>query len=486
MTKLMTASPQHLRRSQAQPRWATQRRPERETLGGQVAEVAKLLGTPLMPWQRLVADVGLELDPDTGLPAYREVWFSVMRQSGKTALALPLEVHRCISPTWGSPQRVVYTAQTGWEAKTKFLEDQVPILEASPLGKLVTKSGGGRIRRAQGDWGANFGGSGGAIDVLGSSPSAGHGRTLDLGVIDEAWKDEDDRREQAILPAMVTRPMAQLLGFSTMGTDASTYLNRKVETGRAAASEDVGSGMAYFEWSIPEDADIDDPEVWWEFMPALGYTISEAAVAHARQTMSEGEFRRAFGNQKTTSSVRIIPSAVWDAVQDPDAEPSGELTWGVDLLRGVDGHDDAASIGVSGSGCVAVVDHRPGTVWLVDRMKQLHGQRGGNIVIDGGGPAASVADEMEDAGLPVVRLANGGTVSACGRMYDAIADGKVRVYPSRELDEAVAGLAKKTVGDRFVWARTASTADVTPLMAVTLAATRGSASEDRMPIMVIT
>lgn len=433
-----------------------------------------------------MVDVALEVDPDTGLLAYREVWFSVMRQSGKTTLALPMEVHRCVSPSWGSPQRVVYTAQTGWEAKTKFLEDQVPIIEASALARLVTKAGGGRIRRAQGDWGANFGGTGGAIDVLGSSPSAGHGRTLDLGVIDEAWKDEDDRREQAILPAMVTRPMAQLLGFSTMGTDASTYLNRKVDTGRAAASDDAGSGMAYFEWSIPEDANIDDPEVWWTYMPALGHTISEAAVAHARQTMSDGEFRRAFGNQKTAASERVIPAPVWDAVQDPTAEPSGDLTWGVDLLRNVEGHDDAAAIAAAGSGCVALIDHRPGTAWLVDRMKQLYEQRGGRIVIDGGGPAASVADEMEDAGLPVVRLPNAAVVSACGRLYDAVADRKVRVYPSRPLDEAVAGLAKKVVGDRFVWARTASTADVTPLVAATLAMTRDGQAEDRMPIMVIT
>ena len=35
----------------------------RETLGGAVAEVAEALGTPLMPWQRQVADVAMELDP---------------------------------------------------------------------------------------------------------------------------------------------------------------------------------------------------------------------------------------------------------------------------------------------------------------------------------------------------------------------------------------------------------------------------------------
>jgi hypothetical protein len=40
-------------------------------------------GTPLMPWQRYVADVALEIDPETGLLAYRGVDVTVPRQSGR-------------------------------------------------------------------------------------------------------------------------------------------------------------------------------------------------------------------------------------------------------------------------------------------------------------------------------------------------------------------------------------------------------------------
>ena len=55
------------------PLFATPRDPSRATLGGAVASVATQLGTPLMPWQRLVADVAMELDPVTGRLAYSEV-----------------------------------------------------------------------------------------------------------------------------------------------------------------------------------------------------------------------------------------------------------------------------------------------------------------------------------------------------------------------------------------------------------------------------
>lgn len=428
-----------------------------------MAKVAEILGTPLMPWQRLVADVGLELDPETGLPAYREVWFSVMRQSGKTTEVLAFEVERCVS--WDDPQKVAYTAQTGWDARKKLLEDQVPILQSSALFGLVE-----RVQRAQGNEGVVWK-SGSRMDVLASTVSAGHGRTLDLGVIDEPWKDEDDRREQAILPAMVTRPAAQLLGCSTMGTDASTYLNRKVDTGRDATIEDSGRGVAYFEWSIPDDADIDDPEVWWAYMPALGWTITEDVVRHARQTMSDGEFRRAFGNQRTSADERPIPVEVWDAAQDWTAEPRGEPQWGLDVIRGM-GHADAAAIAASDGVRVALIDHREGIGWAVERMAELHNRRGGYVVIDSGGPAAPIADDLEAVGVPVQRRKWGDVAAACGRVHDALVDRRIRVYPHPDLDTAVAGATKKPVGDRFVWSRAQSTADVTPLMAATLAYSR--------------
>jgi hypothetical protein len=51
------------------PLFATPRDPSRDTLGGAVATIAEQLGTPLMPWQRQVADVAMELDPATGLLA---------------------------------------------------------------------------------------------------------------------------------------------------------------------------------------------------------------------------------------------------------------------------------------------------------------------------------------------------------------------------------------------------------------------------------
>jgi len=83
------------------PRWAT-RRTERPSLGPRAARWAAVLGQPVMDWQRDVLDVALELDPDTGLPAYRQVGVTVPRRSGKTTLLLALTIDRCSAGDAGS------------------------------------------------------------------------------------------------------------------------------------------------------------------------------------------------------------------------------------------------------------------------------------------------------------------------------------------------------------------------------------------------
>ncbi len=95
------------------PRFASRRRPERESFGRELADIAEALGQPLMPWQRDVAAVACEINPDTGLPAYREVVVTVPRQSGKTTLFLAWQIHRTQSLRWVQPQRSVFSAQTG-------------------------------------------------------------------------------------------------------------------------------------------------------------------------------------------------------------------------------------------------------------------------------------------------------------------------------------------------------------------------------------
>lgn len=416
-----------------------------------------------MPHQRLIVDVGLEIDPETELPAYREVIVTMPRQMGKTITIFTVELERCLMRA--RPQRVLYTAQTGGDARKKLLDEpdgKVPLLKRSRLWPTVAK-----VHQAQGNEGVAFK-NGSRISLAASSQESGHGFTLHLGVIDECWADTDDRREQAMVPAMNTVPDAQIWVVSTQGTEASVFLNRKRELGREAAAADRGAGIAYFEWSIPEDEDISDPEVWWRYLPALGWTITPEAVAHALESMEEAEWRRAYANQPTRAvSSRLIPQAVWEAAQDNQAEVArgGRVNFGLDV------HPDrtSAAIAASDGRVVELVAYGDGTGWLVERAQGLRDRWGGRFIIDGGGPAASLVADLEGAGLPVVQLSNADVAKACARMYDNLADGRVTVRTAEAFDAAVEGLAKRPVGDRFVWSRQASATDITPFFAATLA-----------------
>lgn len=420
--------------------------------------MAKTLGTPLMPWQQFVADVCTELLPD-GRPAYREVVVGVPRQSGKTSLTLALEIQRALA--WSSPQRIAYTAQTGSDARKKMLDDQVPLLMNSPFRKTVE-----RVHRAQGNESLLFV-SGSRIDVLASSESAGHGKTLDFCVIDEAFSDVDDRREQAMLPAMATRPSAQLFIVSTAGTDASAYLRRKIEAGRSAVEMGLDTGIAYFEWSADEDADPDDPETWASCMPALGHTISLDVVNHARQSMSDGDFRRSYLNQWTVNTERLIPATVWDAVCSPTASPAGRLFFGLD----VNPERSAASIAVAGSDdphAVEIVEHRAGVGWVVERVASLASAHGATVTVDARGPASPLIPDLERAGVRVVTIQPGEVATACMSLFDDVADQKLKVRRHLGLDEAAGLVVRQVSGDSWRWARR-NGGDITPLMAVTLA-----------------
>lgn len=422
-----------------------------------MAAIAASLGQPLMPHQRLVADVATEVDAD-GRPYYPQIVVALPRQCGKTTLSLALELHRALM--WGGPQAIGYTAQTGTDARQKLMRDQIPLIEGSPLYKAVK-----RIYRANGTEAVIFR-NGSRIDPLPNTPSAGHGRTLDLGIIDEARFDIDDTREAALLPAMITRPEAQLVVISTAGNQASVYYRRKVEEGRAAVERGDTDGLAFFEWSAGEDDDIDDPAVWARVIPAMGHTIDEASIRQRRASMPEGEFRREHLCQWTTVDESIIPAKYVERVLDTGAAPAGVLTFGIDVA--MDRSHSAIAV-ADEAGNVELIEHREGVTWLVDRALQLWRQHRGILVIDGFSPANSVVDRLEAGGIPVTRYTLRDMTAACGVFYDDVLDLNIRLRPHPSLEAAIASVRRKHVGSGWLWSRTTEAADLTPLFAATIA-----------------
>jgi phage terminase large subunit-like protein len=205
------------------PRFSTARNLSRATYGPRVAEVARALGKPLMPWQQHVADVALEVDPSTGRLAYRECIVTIPRQSGKSSLALAIMVHRAIG--FGEPQRIAYTAQTRGDARKLWEDEHIALLADSPFRAMHT------VRRQIGQESIRWHAPRSIHSIVAPNEAAAHGQTLDLGVVDEAWA-VSGVIEQGMSPAMITRPQPQLWITSTAGTPCSEWLRSKVDAGR--------------------------------------------------------------------------------------------------------------------------------------------------------------------------------------------------------------------------------------------------------------
>lgn len=450
------------------PRFATERT-DRPTRGAEAAKVAELLGHPLLPWQRQVLDVALEYEPDDTVPegyryVYREIGYGTPRQSGKSIITLVLLLHRLVATK--VPQNAVYSMQTGTDAARKLIDDWLPLIEESDMAPAIAK-----VRRTMGSQAVMFR-TRSSLEILASTKSAGHGRTLDMAVVDEAMHDSDDRREQAVVPAMVTRPNAQIVVTSTAGTDESFYWRRKVDVGREKVGEGLTDHICYFEWSFPDDADPYDEDVWWSSMPALGHTQGIEAVRHAAQSMREEEFRRAFGNQWTRTSAKIIDWESWIACRSLDGAISNNnmvLAFDVNKER-THGSICAASMGSDGVVDVEFIEKRSGVTWLIPRLEELRARHmPWKIVVDGSGPAGALIPEAERAGLTLNVIGGGDLTRACGAFYDHVLNHRLRVRPNDYLDDAVGAAAKRVRGDSFVWVRQSTTRDISPLMTATLA-----------------
>lgn len=416
-----------------------------------------------MPWQRQVLDVALEINPASRKLAYREVILTVPRQSGKTTLLLSLILLRALS---APRQNIRYTAQTGSDARKKWMDDWLPVLKASPFASQF------RPRLTNGHEALLFR-NGSMQGLLATTKKTGHGGSIDLGILDEAFAHPDARLEQALKPAMITRPQPQLWIVSTAGTpEDSPYLLHKVETGRQLVEAGVTDGVAYFEWSAPDDADPADRETWRRCMPAMGITATEEAVASDFASMSLSEFRRAYLNQWTTAlSDPVIPLDVWNGLIDSASTALDPVSFAFDVTPDRSwGAIAAAGRRPDGRRHVEIVDHRAGTGWIAARMAELVGAHNpSGVFCDPSGPAGSLLADMQAAGVAVQTVNSAQHAQACGMVYDSATEGQLRHLGTPELLAALDGAVKRQLGDAWAWSRRSSAVDISPLVAATLA-----------------
>lgn len=456
------------------PRIGTPRRRHRPTNGARAALLARAMRRPLTPAQRHIVDVGLELDPATGLYAYPLVVVTLPRQSGKSTVAGVVAEDRVAS---GPHRRAWLTQQTGKDASGFMRDEHIPAMARVPMwqGRL-------RFRRSQGSETVTWTDLDSWFRVFPPQRDALHGKQSDLVLVDEAWahdKLRGDELRQAIIPTQETRRelghgQPQVWVLSTAGDGASEYLREYVAVGRQAVEDGRDAGVAYLEWSIPDEVDPDDVETVASYHPGVGYTSSLASITSAREQFGDDVdgFARAYGNRPTSTAVTVIPPELWFAAGDTMPNQPDRVAVGYDVAL----DRSRATIGVAWRDGdlrrVEVVDSRPGTSWVVDRLLELARSRRSPVCYDAAGPALDVADDLARAKHRprLVPLSTADYAGACSLFYGRVVDGRLRHARQPVLDSAVDAAGRRNLGDgRWAWGRRLSAGQIDPLVAVTVA-----------------
>jgi hypothetical protein len=463
---------------------ATPRNPARQTLGGQVARVFRMIGQEPMPWQRQALDVACEIDPATGLYFYRTVIIIVLRQAGKTTLTRGKFTHRAMSQPYA---KMLYTAQDRNKALKRLRESIYEPLSRAEH-PLISQSMG-RPRWAAGSELVRWkNGSQLTIDAV--SKTSGHGDTLDEAHIDEAFAHRDSTIEQNISPTLITVKGSQKWITSAAGEHESKFLRKKLEMGRALVESGQESRTCYIEYSADPAADPDDPATYY-CHPAIGYTIGIADIMDERQNMEAEEFERAYLGWWPKAKVPdpVIPLDAWSTNYADELDVAGLWVgvpiWTVDLSP----DREYASIGLAAESTdpaarcfLEVVERQRGTARIIDRLVQLRRENGGNVVaLDASGSAESLIEDLEDEDLEggpfeVLKMGGQDRIGACGKFYDDSLIGKLRFLDDSESEDPLLSQAMKSAqklyvggGNAWIFSRGKSLADISALYAVTIA-----------------
>jgi hypothetical protein len=450
------------------------------TLGPEVADLASLVGFGPDPEQRLGLDLIFALD-GAGKSAAFEFCVVCSRQNMKTGLFK----QAALGWLFITDQRLIVWSAHEFRTAQEAFRDMDEMCAAHPsIARLVkqvyTGTGNESIELK----------SGARLIFKARTRSGGRGLTGDKIVLDEAFALRADHMG-ALLPTLSVRPDPQVVYGSSAGLSDSDVLRAVRDRGRPGRSP----RLAYLEWSSPkggcELADrcthvvgvggcaLDDVDRWFASNPLLGRTRADGTgltleyVRDEREALPPAEFARERLGwwDEPDSTAAAFGAGRWEACAGagrPDGLALGALSVAVsfDLTHAAVG--SAARDG--GVTFVKPLQHGPGTSWVVERVKALQAAHGVDVVVDEKGPAAVLIPALEKAAVRLKLAATGDVLDACAGLFDAVQDRAVRHESFPELDAAVAGAVKRSVGDRWAWGRKVSTADISTLEAVTLAA----------------
>ena len=254
--------------------------PFKKTLAHEALEFYGKSGRTAYKWQKYLLDAILAINND-GLWVHTRFGFSVPRQNGKNEVIAMRELRGL-----KRGERILHTAHrttTSAAAFNRLLEimEEAGLEEGEDYRKIKAI---GREQIILKD--------GGRIEFRTRTTTGGLGESFDTLIIDEAQEYTDDQ-EAALKYTIAASENPQIIMVGTpptpysSGTVFTKYRNNVLE----GNLEDAG----WAEWSVEEQSDVRDINLWYETNPSLGLRLTERTIRPKLAMMKSTSTFRGWG-----------------------------------------------------------------------------------------------------------------------------------------------------------------------------------------------
>ena len=361
-----------------------------KTRGQEALDLYKKTGLKPYPWQvEMVKDI-FAVNED-GLWTHSKFGYAIPRRNGKTEICY-------ITELWALYQGLnilhtahrISTSHSSFEKLKKYLEKMG--LEDKVDFNSIKAKGQERIELFE---------TGGTIQFRTRTSTGGLGEGFDLMIIDEAQEYTDD--QESALKYTVTdsdNPMTLMCGTPPTLVSGGTVFTKYREAVLAGGRNHNG----WAEWSVPEESDVRDKNLWYKTNPSMGYKLTERAIEEEIGTDESAELDfniQRLGLWLSYNQKSAISEKEWEELKVKKLPTlRGGLFAGIKFGR--DGKNVALSIAVKTLSKRIFVESidcqsvRNGHDWIIKFLKLADIK---TVVIDGASRQDILAKELKKEGI---------------------------------------------------------------------------------------
>lgn len=420
--------------------------PYKDTKGQEAVDLYEGTGRIEQEWQQLLLYDILAINDD-GLWTHTKFGYSVPRRNGKNEIVAIRELYGILNG-----ERILHTAHRTTTSSSaskrlaKFLSD-------SGYTEVIRVKQGKKYKKSY-TYAKQFGleritildKGGGSCDFRTRSSKGGLGEGFDLLIIDEAQEYQDD--QESALKYVVTdskNPQTIFCGTPPTPVSSGTVFVKLRKSAISGETENTG----WAEWSVDEQSNPRDRELWYETNPSLGTIFTERSVADEIGTDPVDFNIQRLGLWIRYNQKSEISKAEWTEMKVQEKPKlKGKLFAGIKF--GKDGTNVAMSVAVKtvdGKIFIECLDCRPvrdGMDWMIAYLRQMDYAK---VVIDGASGQKIMDNLMKEYGLkrsvfPTVQE----IIQANALFEQALYNQTIRHAGQPSMVQAVSNCEKRAIG----------------------------------------